>query len=323
MRRLTPILFLAAAASAGAGDLDARWSPGARHCDATPQPPLQVHRFDSRTYFLRQDLCADFEAPLMYLLIGDTHALLIDSGAVADEAAMPLAKTVAGLLPSPDGKLLPLIVVHTHRHADHRAGDAQLAELPGSRIAPLEHDDLVAFYNLPGWPSASAKIELGRRVVEVIPVPGHLDDHLLFHDATTGLVFSGDFLLPGRLLVDDIDAYRASAERAVAFLKDKNVTAVLGGHIELDAQGNLYPSGSTDHPGERTLALTRQDLEGLPAALAGFNGFYSKYPNYAIVNPVRNLTVVAAGISAVIALAVWGLWRFWKRRRKGSDLLEL
>jgi hydroxyacylglutathione hydrolase len=311
----TILLLTTVASAAAAGDLDVRWHPGAEHCAARPQPPLQVHRFDSRTYFLRQNPCADFEAPILYLLIGDERALLIDSGAVADATAMPLAKTVADLLPSPTGAPMPVIVVHTHGHSDHRAGDAQLSELKDARIAPIEHDDLVEFYGFPAWPTASAKIGLGGRVVEVIPVPGHHEDHLLFHDAMTGLVFTGDFLLPGRLLVDDLDAYRASAARAVAFLKDKNVTAVLGGHIELDAKGNLFPSGGSHHPDERALALTREDLEGLPAALASFNGFYSKYPNYAIVNPVRNLIVVAAGMIAVIALAVWGLLRLWKRRK--------
>jgi hydroxyacylglutathione hydrolase len=317
------ILFVVAAflsttgnAQPAPGDLNVQWNPGAEDCVASPQPPLQVHRYDANTYILRQNPCADFEAPLLYLLIGDKRAMLIDSGAVEDEVAMPLAKTIADLLPKPNGAPLPLLVAHTHRHSDHRAGDAQLAKLPGAEIVPIEPEGIVKFYGFKSWFSDTVNVDLGGRVVEAIAVPGHLRDHLLFYDTNTGLVFTGDFLLPGRLLVDDIDAYKASADRAVAYLKDKPVTAVLGGHIELGTDGEAFSAGSSHHPGERALALTKQDLEALPAALADFNGFYSKYPNYIVVNPVRNLLVVAAGVVLVVGLAIWGLVRFWKRRKK-------
>jgi hypothetical protein len=90
---------------------------------------------------------------------------------------------------------------------------------------------------------------------------------------------------------------------------------VLGGHIELDANGVPYPSGSTHHPNERALALDIQDLLSLPAALKDFNGFYSKYPDFIVMNPVRNLVVVAAGVIAIAGLAIWALLRFWKRRK--------
>ncbi len=317
-RVFAPILLLPliAVAQPVPGDLDVPWNPGAEDCAANPQPPLQVHRYDANTYILRQNLCADFEAPLLYLLIGDQRALLIDSGAVEDEAAMPLARTIAGLLPKPNGVPLPLLVAHTHRHSDHRAGDAQLAKLPGTEIVPIEPDGIVKFYGFKSWFDDTVKVDLGGRVVEAIAAPGHLRDHLLFYDANTGLVFTGDFLLPGRLLVDDIDAYKASADRAVAYLKDKPVTAVLGGHIELGTDGEPFPAGSTFHPNERALALTKQDVEALPAALADFNGFYSKFPNFVVVNPVRNLIAVAAGVIAVLGLAIWALMRFWKRRQK-------
>jgi glyoxylase-like metal-dependent hydrolase (beta-lactamase superfamily II) len=241
--------------------------------------------------------------------------MLIDSGAVEDEVAMPLASTLADLLPKVNGVPLPLLVAHTHRHADHRAGDAQLARLPGAEIVPIEPEDIVKFYGFKSWFEDAVKVDLGGRVVEAIAVPGHLRDHLLFYDANTGLVFSGDFLLPGRLLVDDIDAYKASADRAVAYLKDKPVTAILGGHIELGIDGEPFTAGSSYHPNERALALTKQDLETLPAALEDFNGFYSKYPNYIVVNPVRNLMVVAATTILVLGILFWLVRRWWKRRR--------
>jgi len=298
------------------GDLNVRWAPGAEDCAANPQPPLQVHRYDPATFILRQNLCADFEAPLLYLLIGEKRALLIDSGAVEDEASMPLAKTIADLLPQSNGASLPLVVAHTHRHSDHRAGDVQLAKLPGAEVVPIELEDIVKYYGFKSWLKDTVEVDLGGRVVEAIAVPGHLRDHLLFYDANTGLAFSGDFLLPGRLLVNDIDAYRASADRAVVYLKDKPVTAVLGGHIELNNDGEPFSSGSTHHPNERALALAKEDLESLPAALKDFNGFYSKYPHFIIVNPIRNLLVLAAGVIIALTLLIWLARRLWKRRHK-------
>lgn len=315
------VLTHATLAEPVAGDLNVGWNVGAEDCAATAPPPLQVHRYDESTFIVRQNLCADFEAPLLYLLIGEKRALLIDSGAVEDEASMPLAKTISDLLPQSNGASFPLLVAHTHRHADHRAGDAQLATRLGAEIVPIELEDMVKYYGFKAWLEDTIMIDLGGRVVEAIAVPGHSRDHLLFYDARTGLAFSGDFLLPGRLLVNDINAYRASADRAVAYLKDKPVTALLGGHIELNADGDPFPRGSTQHPNERALALTKQDLESLPASLKSFNGFYSTYPNFVIANPVRNLLVFAVGAIIALVLFIWFARRAWKRHRTRKPLL--
>jgi hypothetical protein len=67
---------------------------------------------------------------------GGIKAFLIDTGAVADAKAMPLAKTVLELLPDKDDKKLPLLLARTHRHLDHRAGDPQFASLPSVQTAP-------------------------------------------------------------------------------------------------------------------------------------------------------------------------------------------
>ena len=76
------------------GSLDVHWNEGASDCGAAPQNPLQIHKYEPQTFILRQSPCADFEANFIYLLIGSDKALLIDTGAVADPKAMPLAKTV-------------------------------------------------------------------------------------------------------------------------------------------------------------------------------------------------------------------------------------
>jgi hydroxyacylglutathione hydrolase len=81
------------------GPLNVRWNEGAEDCAAHPQPPIQVHRYNDQTFILRENLCATFEGPFMYLLVGSTKALLIDTGNVEDPKQMPLALTVTDLLP--------------------------------------------------------------------------------------------------------------------------------------------------------------------------------------------------------------------------------
>jgi glyoxylase-like metal-dependent hydrolase (beta-lactamase superfamily II) len=308
------ILLLADVANAQpvAGDLNMHWSEGAQDCKAHPQPPLQVHRVNATTYILRENLCSTFEAPFMYLLIGQTRALMIDTGDVADPKAMPLAKTVTGLLP----RGLPLLVVHTHRHMDHRAGDPQFAKLPNTQVVGYDIDSVKRFYDFNQWPEGVAHLDLGGRAVDVLPTPGHNETEVSFYDRNTALFFSGDFLMPGRLLVDDASAYWASANRAAAFLKDKPVSAILGGHIEMTASGGLEPWESQYHPDERALPMSKANLLALPAALASFNGFYSESGGFTMINSLRILEVFGIGVLIVLIGAIWLLIHFFRRRRQ-------
>jgi glyoxylase-like metal-dependent hydrolase (beta-lactamase superfamily II) len=317
-KRLTVGLLLLAARAWSdpvPGSLDVNWSEGAEDCDKATIAPIQVHRYEAQTYILRQSFCADFEAPLLYLLIGDEEALLIDTGAVPDSAQMPLVETVMGLLPDKGAGKIPLLVLHTHGHGDHRAADAQFKAVSGVVVVPAEVEDLRTALKLPQWPEGVAHIALGGRTVDVIAAPGHQRAHLIFYDDRTALLLTGDFLLPGRLMVDDLDAYRASAQRLVTFVGDRPVSHVLGAHIELDAGGELFRSGSHHHPNERALALTKADVLGLPQALADFNGFYSPHENYVVTNPKRNLLVVAVAAVLLLISLVWG-WRRMRRRKQ-------
>jgi len=295
------------------GSLDVHWNEGASDCSATPQEALQVHQYEPQTFILRQSPCADFEANFIYLLIGSDKALLIDTGAVADPKAMPLAKTILELLPDKDHKKLPLLVAHTHRHLDHRAGDPQFASLPSVQVVPIDLEGVRSFFGFGNWPNEIARLNLGGRTVDIIPTPGHNETHIAFYDDRTGILFSGDFLLPGRLLIDDAAAYRESALRVIEFLKTRPLTHILGGHIELNAAGRAYRFGSHYHPNEHHLELARADLTALPAAFESFNGFYARHPNYILTNPTHNLVVLAVIAVAVLIFIVWGVRRLLRR----------
>jgi hydroxyacylglutathione hydrolase len=298
------------------GSLDVHWNEGAQDCAATPQPPLQVHAFEAQTIILRQNPCADFEANFLYLLIGSSKAVLIDTGAVEDPNHMPLADTVLRLLPEVGGKKMPLLVVHTHKHLDHRAGDPQFAGLPTVQVVASDLHSVRTFFGFTQWPEGVAHLDLGERTVDVLPAPGHQESHVVFYDHRTALVFSGDFLMPGRLLVDDAAAFHQSAMRLIEFLQTRPVSHILGGHIELDANGETFRFGSQYHPHERALALSKEDLLALPAAFEHFNGFYAGYANYVLFNSIRILMAEGAGALATLTLAAWALFRFLRRRRE-------
>jgi glyoxylase-like metal-dependent hydrolase (beta-lactamase superfamily II) len=229
---------------------------------------------------------------------------------------MPLAKTILELLPEKGHKKLPLLVAHTHRHLDHRAGDPQFESFPSVQIVPIDLKGVQSFFGFTDWPNGITRVDLGDRTVDVIPTPGHNETHVAFYDDRTGILFSGDFLLPGRLLIDDAAAYHESALRVVDFLKTRPLTHILGGHIELNAAGRAYRFGSHYHSNERRLELARADLTALPGALERFNGFYARYPNYILTNPIHNLLALAIIAVAVLIFIVWGVRRLLRSRRR-------
>jgi len=298
------------------GSLDVQWGEGASDCTANPQIPLQVHAYEPQTFILRQSLCADFEANFLYLLIGSDKALLIDTGAVADPTKMPLAKMILELLPNKDSKKLPLLIAHTHSHLDHRAGDPQFASLPSVEVVPADLEAVRAFFGFTGWPNGIAQVDLGGRTIDLIPTPGHHPTHVVFYDNRTGLLFAGDFLMPGRLLLDDTDAYHKSVLRVVEFLKTRPLTYILGGHLELNTAGQAYPFGSHYHPNEHPLELTREDLTALPAAFESFNGFYARHPNYILTNPIHNLVALGIIAGALLILILWVVRCLFRRFRR-------
>lgn len=209
-----------------------------------------------------------------------------------------------------------MLVAHTHRHSDHRAGDAQFAGLAKVHVIGFDLESVRRYYKFADWPNGIAQINLGDRIVDVIATPGHNETEVSFYDRTTGLFFSGDFLLPGRLLIDNAAADLASAERVAAFLKDRPVSFVLGGHIEMNSAGKLFPWESTYHPQERALPMTKEDLLKLPAAIRSFNGIYTVRGQFTMENSMRILSICAVLALLFLAAGAWVLIRLFLRRRR-------
>jgi hydroxyacylglutathione hydrolase len=246
-----------------------RWIHGALDCEGSTDPPLQVVALDDDTFVIRQSKCVNFEAPFLVLLLGAERALLHDTGATADADHFPIRRTVDELI---EGRGSALVVTHSHGHGDHHAGDVQFADLPSGSVAPIGATDVADFFGIEGWPLGVAPLDLGDRPIDILPAPGHLDDHVVLFDRTRGLLLSGDTMLPGRLTVRDWDAFRESVRRLARFARETAarghpIRQILGGHIEMDTGGDLYELGTIHQPDEAPLPLSVDDLFTLGAAL--------------------------------------------------------
>lgn len=223
-------------------------------------PDHQVHWYDERTVIIRQSLRTSFEGPFIYLLLGSERALLLDTGT----GDADLRKVVDELL---DGRNLELVVAHTHGHGDHVGGDDQFQE--GAVVVGKTAEEVAAYFGITAWPDQVIEFDLGDRVLDVVPIPGHHPSHLAFYDRSTQLLLTGDSLYPGRLYVFDWPAFRASIARLAAFVAGgKPVRLVLGTHIEMTQEPGVdFDFGSDRHPAEHQLQLPPDALTQLAAAL--------------------------------------------------------
>lgn len=243
-----------------------QWIHGAADCAQSTDPPFQIVRLDQDTFALRQSKCLSFEAPFLYLLFGQSRALLLDSGARPDLGQpLPVRSTVQALLQQRLAERhqtgIELVVAHSHSHGDHVFGDTQFAGQPAVRIVPPSFAGVQSFFGLPQWPEGTATFDLGDRVLTILPLPGHEDSHIALYDADTQILFTGDSLYPGLLTVKNWRAYRRSAARLAAFAQNHPVSMLLGAHVEMKkTKRQLYPIGATFQPDEHSLPLAPERL---------------------------------------------------------------
>lgn len=248
-----------------AGEREPAWIHGSPASVHNTDPPIQVHAHDRHTYLLRQNKAVHYEAPFVFLLLGNERALLLDTGATADPQRFPLRETVDSILAAwltehpRDG--YELVVAHTHAHGDHVAGDPQFADRPHTTVIPADVDSVRRFYGFDDELDQIVRFDLGGRVLELIRCPGHHASSIAIFDPWTGFLFTGDTVYPGRLYARDFPAFVASLDRLVEFAKERPVTRVLGCHVEMSrTPGRDYPIGSTYQPDEPPLQLAVDHL---------------------------------------------------------------
>ncbi|MEJ7821681.1 MAG: MBL fold metallo-hydrolase [Chitinophagaceae bacterium] len=264
------------------------WIHGTTDCSKNTDPSIQVVQLNRSTWILRQNKCVHYEAPFMYLFLGSKTALLMDTGATEDEKQFPLYETVRKLIEQWEKEIkghIDLIVAHTHSHKDHTAADVQFKNKPRTIVVGLKIDDVKSFFNFQNWPLENSKLDLGGRVLEFIPIPGHQIASVAAYDDKTKLLLTGDSFYPGRLYIDDWKAFKLSTQRLTDFVNKHQVNYILGNHIEMTkTAGKDYPIGTTFQPDEHILPLKSKDLILLDKALKqlGENPKREIHPNFII-----------------------------------------
>ncbi|PYC77719.1 MBL fold metallo-hydrolase [Streptomyces tateyamensis] len=267
------------------GSLDVTWYPGHPHLAPGQGPLLQVHRYEAHTVILRQDKTVNYEAPFLFLLFGNERALLLDTGATEEAELFPLRATVDQLisewLVDHPRERYELVVAHTHGHGDHVAADGQFADRPDTRIVGREEEAVREFFGFgENWPAGEVGFDLGGRELRLIGSPGHHAASVTVYDPWTGLLLTGDTVLPGRLYIADTAAFLATMDRLTAFAASHPVTHVLGCHVEMTARpGRDFPIGAQYQPGELPLQLTPAHLTAIREAAAAVADRPGVYPH--------------------------------------------
>jgi hydroxyacylglutathione hydrolase len=258
-----------------AGVLPKQWMTGGPKCMENPE--WQIHEFNRDLYILRQSGCTDYEKPFLYLFFGEERALLWDTGSRNGNLAPTLQRVVKNWLLRTKRQSIPLVVVHSHSHSDHVAGDAEVQALHDSAMPvtflPAEVEATKRFYKIASWPSDIGQVDLGNRVLDAIAIPGHDTVSMALYDRQTAILLAGDSLYPGRLYVHDLDAFQKSTERMIRFTEGKVVAHILGNHIEQTRTPYLdYPVGTMYQPDEHELSLSRGALLELEEGLLSLHG---------------------------------------------------
>jgi hydroxyacylglutathione hydrolase len=256
------------------GVLPLRWDHGGPDCTVV-QSDFQIWKYNDDLYILRESGCVHEEKPFLYLLFGQDKVILFDTGAGPDSET---GGVHTGRVPNVVGTVdfvinewlkrnnrtsIHLVVTHLHSHLDHIWGDFQFVGRPDTTLVPPKSvPALQSFFGIQNWPTQIVQYDLGGRVLDIIPIPGHEVTHIAVYDRQTALLLTGDMMYPGRIYINEPnpDIIQASAQRLVDFTATRKVAHVLGTHIEQRGPYLDYPVGTRFAPDEQGLELGRDVL---------------------------------------------------------------
>jgi glyoxylase-like metal-dependent hydrolase (beta-lactamase superfamily II) len=139
------------------------------------------------------------DSTCMYVLVTRDKALVIDTQTMADFEGKKIIDYVKSITDK------PVVVVNTHPHRDHIAGNAQFGEAYASEPAIEEMKTAAARANTPiTFTMKPVKdgdlIDLGDRKIEIIAIPAHSPGSIALLDQKTGYLFTGDEIDPGQVV---------------------------------------------------------------------------------------------------------------------------
>lgn len=233
------------------------------------------------------------EEIISYLILGEKRGLLFDTGMGISD----IRKVAEGLTP------LPVSVMNSHTHNDHvgdnwrfndiygmdtaftrenakgSRADAQEEVAPdaicGSLPAGFDEKAYVTRpFHITHWIHGGESIDLGGRVLQVIPTPGHTPDSISLWDSANRLLFTGDMYYPGPIFLyrpeTDLNAYVASIRKMDA----------LGAKLLLPAH-NVPVADPADLP--RVIAAMQQARSGKIKPVKAGNKWEYKFEGFSFM----------------------------------------
>lgn len=189
-----------------------------------------VEEIDNNTFIISEPRY--FLQNNSYLIIGDSSALLFDTGSGKKDIS-----PVVNLLTT-----LPLMVLPSHAHSDHlgsilRFDQIVLADLSvnrkntrGNTFKPslVMYCDYSRRPRIPvyKWLHPDEMIDLGNRFLKIIPVPGHSFDSIALLDEQNKMLFTGDFIYEGNLIATlggSVTHYLSSTRTLIAQTKGDEI----------------------------------------------------------------------------------------------------
>jgi glyoxylase-like metal-dependent hydrolase (beta-lactamase superfamily II) len=261
---LTVMAMLAnSSAIAAAKSFPAKWINGE---DCSTEAKGQVFKYNKNLFIIRQSVCTNFEAPFIYLLFGKNKVLMQDSGASDFGQRQLVDNIIKKWLSDNELDSVELIVSHSHGHGDHVAGDELFTDRPNTQVIGKDVDSVKQFFDFQNWPQGIHQFDLGDRLVDVLPLPGHQDAHIALYDHETQILFTGDSFYPGRIYFkqENFVQFSESMNNLFNFAQTKPIKHILGTHIEMTQQSGIdYAFDVQAHKNERELPLSMDHLEQL------------------------------------------------------------
>jgi len=265
------------------GTVPTGWRTGGPNCVTVPD--WQGKEYNEDFYILRESGCINPEKPFLFLIFGENKALLEDTGVAmltpdfTRGTVIPTAPIIQDLMAEWAAKKkhapVSLVVIHSHGHNDHTAGDEQLKTIAGMEYIAPKPAEIEKHTGMANWPNEIGHIDLGGRVIDVIPFPGHDVASIVLYDRLTGNLMTGDSLYPGLLSVnqEDLATFTASTQHLADFVSDHLVAHVFGTHIEQKKWPYLrYGRGNSYQPDESPLELTRAHVFELNEGFKSLGG---------------------------------------------------
>ncbi len=266
------------------------WYSGDVNCELATAPAVETFQLDASTYIFRQNKCLHYEAPFLYLFLGDKQAVLLDTGAIESAEKMPLASHIKNIMSAyyQSGKIPTLMVLHSHNHSDHVAGDKQFIAAGFANVIGAKRENVMQFANLWHWPAGQFEFDLGNRRLMLYPTPGHQHGAISVYDQQTQILYTGDTFYPGRLYVRDWLQFKASIAKLVSITQQHPVRGLLGAHIEIDRHGHEFEVGAKFHHNEAFLPLSVDDLKDLASKITHLDKPREvKFKNFRVVPVVQ------------------------------------